>query len=228
MRFSLVIPAYNEEKRILPVLEAWCSFFSKKSKYHELIVVCDGTDSTEGIVRKFSLKNKEVVLLSSGKRIGKGGAVLAGFKKSKYPYIGFVDCDKSIKPEEYYELISALDMYSCVIGSRSIKVLVKKPFYREVLSRLFNIYANLLFHLGIKDTQCGAKVFRKRAIEQILPDMKTTGFEFDVELLWRIKREGYEIKEHPISWEHMPDSKFEMKKAPYMALRLLVLRVFNR
>jgi len=228
MRFSLVIPTYNEEKRVLPVLQNFTSFLNKKSRHHEIIVVNDGTDGTARIVRNFLKKNKGVILSNFKERLGKGGAIIEGFKKAKYPYVGYVDCDLSVKPEEFYELITALDIYSCVIGSRTIKALVKKPWYRNILSRLFNLYVNLLFRLGIKDTQCGAKVFRKKIIDDILPEMKTRGFEFDAELLWRIKKEGYEIKEQPISFEHMPNSKFEIKKAPYMALRLLVLRLFDR
>lgn len=92
-------------------------------------------------------------------------------------------------------------------------------------SKVFNILVNLMFDLGIKDTQCGAKVFKKSIVEPLLSMMKNRGFEFDVELLWRIKKGGFNIKEIPVEWKHEGNSTFSLKYSGIMLLNLLKLRL---
>ena len=90
---------------------------------------------------------------------------------------------------------------------------------------MLNMLTNALFGLGIHDTQCGAKIFKKEVIEKIMPSMRSTGFEFDIEMLWRIKRAGYSIKEVPIIWRGKKDSRFSMLETPKMFASLILRRL---
>lgn len=92
---------------------------------------------------------------------------------------------------------------------------------------MFNILVNLLFGLGIRDTQCGAKVFKREVLDLLLPVFKTRGFEFDVELLWRIKNADFKIKEVPITWKHEEGSTFSLKYSSMMFLSLLRIRLYQ-
>jgi glycosyltransferase involved in cell wall biosynthesis len=225
---SLVIPAYNEEKRIAVVLEVYSEFLNSLDDY-EIIVVADGTDNTAGIVRTFMKSNSKIKLFEYPRRLGKGGAVIEGFKKATGDLIGFVDSDLSVKPDDYKKLIEhVLTGGDCAIASRSVsgsRVKIKPSMVRTILSSIFNLLVKLSFSLYIEDTQCGAKMFKQRVIKEVIPQMRAKGFEFDVELLWRIKKRGYTIKEIPVSWEHCEDSKFSLKFITSMFASLLLRRL---
>lgn len=225
MKLSLVIPAYNEEKRIRKVIDSYSTFLDKKYDY-ELIIVCDGNDNTAVIVKDMMANAPRIKLLEFARRQGKGGAVLYGFKESRGEIVGFVDADESVPPAELEKLIHALKTTDCAIASRraeGARVSAHQPWGRRISSRVFNVFVNLLFNLGIKDTQCGAKVSKKSILE-LLPLMKTKGFEFDVELLWRIKNAGFKIKEVPVEWKHEKGSTFSLKYSGMMFLNLLKVR----
>src|SRR3989338_7771872 len=125
--FSLIIPAYNEEKRIVPVIKNFLKDFSEI----EIIVVANGCrDKTVEIVS--SCKDKRVILLDFKDKLGKGGAIIEGFKKSKGSIIGFSDADQAVAPMDFKTLISFLADYDVVIGSRKIKVasiIVNQTFF---------------------------------------------------------------------------------------------------
>ena len=230
--FSLVIPAYNEEKRIRKVLETYTK--SLEGLNYEIIVVCNGCrDRTEDIVRDFVQKNhlKNLRVLVFKEKLGKGGAVIQGFKVAKGKFMGFVDADLSTSPQEFLKLVRILEKEKLdgVIGSRKIKgakILIPQPFFRRFASKCFNIIVRALFGLPFKDTQCGAKVFNAEAIKSILTELKLKGFEFDVEILWRLKKRGFRVKEVPIVWKHEKGSSFSLKNSPKMLINLIRLR-FN-
>jgi len=226
MKISLIIPAYNEEERISAVLAGFTRLFKQKETEFELIVVCEGTDKTADIAAGF--KDDGVKTLKSRVRLGKGGAIIKGFKEATGDAVGFADCDLSVSPEDVWRLFTSLDESDCVIGSRRVQgseITVSQPFMRRFSSRAFNLYVRLLFGLPIRDTQCGAKVFRRAIIEAVLPKLTSRGFEFDVELLWRIKQAGYSIREAPVEWKHEQGSKFSLIHGPGMLLSLLRLRL---
>ncbi len=226
MELSLIIPAYNEEKRIGSVLNSYSSFLDKKYDY-ELIIVIDGNDNTAGIVRKWISCNPRIKLMEFTKRLGKGAAVIQGFKESRGEVVGFVDSDGSITPYDFEKLISALSEADCVIASRRVEgaqISVLQPLNRRISSKVFNIIVNLMFDLRINDTQCGAKVMKKNPLEKLMPYFRTAGFEFDVELLWRIKSAGFKIKEVPVVWKHERGSTFSLKYSMMMFLNLVKLR----
>ena len=222
-RTSIIIPAYNEERRVQNTLILYLDYFDC-----EIIVVCDGQDGSAEIVKNLSKKYPKIKLLKFISKLGKGGAIIEGFKKSSGDYVGFVDADEAVSPEQFEILLNELENSDCAIGSRRIygsEILRRQPLKRVISSRIFNTLSNGLFDLRIKDTQCGAKVFRRKVIENVLHKLKSTGFEFDVELLWRIKKEGFSIKEVPIIWRHIDKSSFSLKYAPAMFVGLIKRRI---
>lgn len=228
-KLSIIIPAYNEEKRIEKTLEQYSEFF--KNKQHEIIVILNGcVDNTEYVVRNCTKKYPSIRYFTSNKK-GKGNAVLEGIKIAKGELISYVDADNATKPNQIDSLINQLQDYDVIIGSRWMKgskILTPQPLIRRFVSRGFNILVKIMLNLNFSDTQCGGKVFKKEAINSILHNLKTTGWAMDVAMLYNIKKEGYKIKEVPIEWEEPGGTVLKMRKAiPEMFLTLLKLR-FNK
>jgi dolichol-phosphate mannosyltransferase len=224
--YSLVIPAYNEEYRISPLLLGITRFEG------ELIVVCDGTDRTADVVRSIAAKRGDLRIscLRFDNRLGKGGGVIAGFAAAQAPLVGYFDADGSASIGEMVRLFSTVTSVDGTIGSRWVpgsKLTVTQGILRRMESRGFNLLIRLLFGLPYHDTQCGAKVFRKTAIDAVLPAMISRGFEFDVELLWRLQAAGFTIAEVPIEWQNKGDSRVEGRDMFRMLAGLMRVR-FNR
>jgi glycosyltransferase involved in cell wall biosynthesis len=220
---SIIIPAYNEELRIKQVILDLMDEFPGQ----EIIVVCDGNDNSDSIVKSFSFRYPNIKLLSFGGRLGKGGALIQGFKVAEGEEICFVDADESVSTDDLKGMFHALHDVDGVIASRRLKrskILIKQPIQRRLASRVFNIFVRMLFSLPYADTQCGAKVFKQEAILNILNDLKTTGFETDVEILWRLKKKGYRIREYPISWKHSEGTKFKLSDSKGMIISLIRTR----
>ncbi len=225
---SIVIPAYNVAEHLKNVITALLDI-----KNVEIIIAEDGSlDGTKEIAEELAKKYENVILTGSSKRSGKGGAIKRGFEISKGDVVGFLDADESIGIKDLKNLLDALAdadaNVDAVIASRWLKtskITKKQPLRRRVASRVFNILIRLIFNLPFKDTQCGVKVFKKEVIKAILSEIKANGFEFDVELLWKLKKRGYKIKEVPITWKHEERSSFKLSYAPQMLLSLLKIRV---
>ena len=204
---SIIIPTYNEERRLLKTLKAYTSFFDHRLSC-EYIVTDQSRDNTRQIVRHFMKRHKNVHLLCLTGR-GKGGAVLEAFKISTGKFIGFTDADNSTSPQEFYKLYKNMDGYDAVIGSRGLSrskvVHYHQPHLRRLGSFILGVvFVRILFGLKIKATQCGAKIFRREPLLMIIKDMRIRNSIFDIELLWRFSRVG-SIKELPITWV---DDKF--------------------
>jgi glycosyltransferase involved in cell wall biosynthesis len=220
---TLVIPAYNEEQRIRELLVDLAVFPG------ELIFVCDGTDATPAVIEAFADAHPSlrVRCLTYPDRLGKGGGVIAGMKAARTRYVGYMDADNSTSLAEMERLFACLSVVDGAIGSRWLpdSVLpVKQGFRRRVESRLFNLLVRMLFGLGYRDTQCGAKAFRREALDRVIPSIRSTGFEFDVELLWRLARCGCRVKEVPITWENRDESKVATTDAKAMLFGMIRLR----
>jgi len=224
-RVSIIIPAYNEEERIGKTLEKYLDYFKelKKKKLlgFEIIVVLNACkDNTLIIVKKF-LKNRELKILNF-KQGGKGFAIIEGFKESlkdgKNHFIGFVDADMSTAPEEFYNLIKGIGEYDGIIASRWMKnSVIKTPqtILRKITSRGFNFLVRSILILPYKDTQCGAKLFKEKSIKNIIKDLKTTRWAFDIDLLYNLKKNGFKLKEVPTVWEDKRESKLSLFKVPF-------------
>ena len=221
--YSLVIPAYNEEHRIIPLFEGIRNFEG------ELIVVCDGTDRTADVVDRIAADRNDLTIrcLRFDNRLGKGGGVIAGLTAARAPLVGFFDADGSTQISEMKRLFGYLAAYDGAIGSRWVSgstLTVRQGILRRIESRSFNLLIRALFGLSYHDTQCGAKVFRKPAIDAVLPRLLSRGFEFDVELLWHLRRGGYRVVEVPIEWQNMGDSRVRKGDMVRMVAGLLRVR----
>jgi glycosyltransferase involved in cell wall biosynthesis len=221
--YSIIIPAYNETNRIKNVLRSFIAKFPDQ----EIIVVFDGQDNTPNIVKDVAKDCPDIRLLTFHKRLGKGGAIIEGFKVARGDKIGFTDADESVSPKDFKGMFENLGENDGVIASRRLatsKILINQPFKRRLASKGFNMLVRTLFGLPFKDTQCGAKVFMRRAIYDIIDELETSGFEIDVEILWRLKNKGYKIVEYPITWSHSEGSKFKLSHSCAMFSSLIKIR----
>ena len=159
--------------------------------------------------------------------MGKGGAVIEGLKAARFDLVAFTDSDESVSPQEFQKIVSAIDSCDAAIGSRALKESIipkKQPFIRHFQGRMFRILVNFLFGLNIKDSQCGAKVFKKNAIKKTLPMIKLKGWAFDVNILWELKKNNFSIKEVPIIWIDDKNTKLKTGDVFKMLKELLSLR----
>jgi glycosyltransferase involved in cell wall biosynthesis len=190
---AIVVPAYNEERRIAGVAEIISS--SEKARGAEIVLVVDGNDRTEEIAKtEFAKRGINLKVVRSAKRLGKGGAVWKGILASDAEIVGFMDADGPVSAEELDGIIKRCEETgNCIIASREIG---KRKDSRRVLSAVFNLITRALFALGVSDTQCGCKVFpRKLAGDS---PFLISGFAFDVELLKRVMDNGGRIEEYRI------------------------------
>lgn len=223
---TIVIPAHNEEKRIGRTLDRYGEFFKKKN-FEILIVLNACKDRTLDVVRKAEKKYKIIRHLVF-KQAGKGFAIVEGFKdalKRKSKLIGFVDADLATPPEAFFDLVKEIEEYGGVIASRWMKksiVKTKQSVLRRITSRSFNFLVRGLLGLNFSDTQCGAKLFKAEALKEVVNSIGTTKWAFDVDLLYRLKRKGYKIKEIPTTWEEPGKSHLSLIKIPFQMLSAVV------
>lgn len=215
MKLSIIIPAHNEEHRLPPVLEAYASLFTEKmGDDAEIILVANGSnDSTAVIAEEIAAKYPNIKVIDEPQRIGKGGAVILGAKAAVGAYIGFVDADGATSPDEFFRLYEKVDGQDGVIASRwmrGAKINIKQTGLRLLSSRLFNGLTRILLGLKYVDTQCGAKIFRASAWRKILPEIGITRFAFDVDLLFQMKRHGFNVIEEPTVWNDVEGSKVQI------------------
>lgn len=206
MKLSIVFPAYNEEKRIIPVLEKYYKFFKEKlKKDFEVIVIPNNcSDNTFEVVKEFSKDKKEITIFEIKGYSGKGGAVMKGFEIATGEFIGFVDADESTSSKEFFKLYSNIQNYDGIIGSRRIKgakIIPKRTLSKNISSFMFNIIVRVLFNFKYKDTQCGAKIFKRDVAKYFSNNLKERGWIFDIDLLNLSKQKKYKIKEFPIFWK---------------------------
>lgn len=227
-KVSVVLPAYNEEKRIGARLQNLDIYFDKvMGKDFELLVVIDGcTDNTPQIVSQYMSCNNNIAVIHFPNRLGKGGALIEAFKFTKGDVVLLTDADDSTSPSELFKLIKATEDCDLAIGSRYVRgsrLPVEEPFMRFFLGRSFNAIVKLMFWKlkKINDTQCGAKAIRKNILERIREALFITGFAMDVNLIYSTMRGGFKVKEVGITWEHM---EYESKVST--ALIKLVLGMF--
>jgi dolichyl-phosphate beta-glucosyltransferase len=230
MEISIVIPAYNEEKRIGKTLKKVYEYFKEKKIEFEIIVVDDGSnDKTVEIVEKFSFDKKEIRILKHEKNMGKGAAVKTGILNAKGELILFTDADLSTPIEEFKKLKKEIENgYDIAIGSRGLKdskIVIPQPFYRRIIGKIFPFLVRLIVINDFKDTQCGFKLFKKEAGKKIFSQLKTDGFAFDVEVLARGKKENFKIAEVPVVWINSPYSSVKIFKDSFkMFISLLKIR----
>ena len=220
---SIVIPIYNEEKRIAVTLEKIISYGESLPYRYELILVMDGCkdrsiEVSRSVLQQnaFRLKNSLSHILETIENYGKGFSVRSGFKLARGEYVLFSDADLSTPIEEVEKLLVHLKGgYDIAIGSRSMEgseVVIRQNVLRQSMGKAFNLLVRMVMRMPFKDTQCGFKCFNRQAVEKIFPRLTVNGFTFDVEILWLAKKLGFRTKEVPIRWVNSPDSKVHVIK----------------
>jgi len=235
-KITIIIPAYNEEKRIVNRIQNLIGYFDKALVEYELLVITDGcTDKTPEVVSKYANYNPKVRLFDFPERLGKGGAIIEGLKLAKGKIIVVTDADDSVPPQEIFKLIKNVENYDMVIGSRyskDSKLLVKETLLRYLLGRSFNALVKLMFwrFRGINDTQCGVKVLRRYVVDKSLRNLFITGFAVDVNLIYSVMRGGFKVKEVGITYMHVEHeskvSKVLAKLMLGMIFSLIRLRLY--
>lgn len=208
---SVIIPAYNEERRLAPTLEKIFKYLKTRRRPFEVLVVDDGSrDATAPLVRRLAKKYKGLRLVMNGGNRGKGASVRHGVEEARGQEILMTDADLSTPIEELATLEKALAKADLVIGSRAIdrsRVTKRQPFYREAGGRFFNLLARTFTVAGIQDTQCGFKLFKIEAARRIFEKQCVPRFGFDVEALYLARKFGFRVAEISVAWENSPETK---------------------
>jgi dolichyl-phosphate beta-glucosyltransferase len=202
---SIIIPAYNEAVRLPGTLERIITWIDACGIRAEIIVSDDGsTDETVAVVGRWRDKDPRIMVLSSERNRGKGAAVRRGVEAATSEWILFSDADLSTPIEEFELLAEKVEAgYDIAIGSRDVggsRIEEHQPWYREAMGRTFNRIVQVVAIAGIKDTQCGFKLFSAAAAKRSFSHMTIEGFAFDVEVLFIARRLGYRIAEVGIRW----------------------------
>ena len=227
----LLIPAYNEEGRIAPVLQEYGQYFRAHfpADSFQIVVVLNGCrDQTLAVVERAMHEFPEIRALNFAAPIGKGGALIEGLKLAQdADWIGYVDADGATPPAAFHELLKRGAAVDCVIASRWVPGAVlhqSQTGRRQFASRIFHLIVQGLFWMNIADTQCGAKVMRCDAVRKIHSSLRIADMAFDINLLFSLKRAGYSILEVPTEWTDKIGSKVALGKTSLVML-LSVLRL---
>jgi dolichyl-phosphate beta-glucosyltransferase len=230
VNLSLVVPAYNEEKRIENPLDKVVHYLRNHFNQWELIYSDDGsTDGTAAKLLKMKEKYPEIKVVTAPKNKGKGSAVRIGMKAASGNIVLFSDTDFSTPIEETERLIDFLQNgYDVAIASRGLsasQVEVHQAWAREMMGKLFNILLRSLLPLDFMDTQCGFKMFSRKAVDIILPKMHLDGFAFDVEMLVIAQANQLQIAEVPVIWRNVLDSRVHpIRNSMEMIRDILIVR----
>jgi dolichyl-phosphate beta-glucosyltransferase len=227
IELSVIIPAYNEERRLPKTLDSVYHFLSKRGRSFEILVVDDGShDSTCDLVLEYAKDHPEVRIKSYQPNRGKGFAVRIGMLVARGEALLIDDADGSSPIEEVERLEKALaDGADLVIGSRAKpdeSRQVEVQFHRKFIGNTFNVIVQRLLLPGIYDTQCGFKLFTRQAARDIFSVNRIDGFGFDVEVLYIAKMRSYNIVELAINWANVEGSKVNVLiDSPKMLLEVL-------
>jgi glycosyltransferase involved in cell wall biosynthesis len=227
----ILIPAYNEERRIEPTLRDYADFFGKNyTGPFQIVVVLNGcTDNTLGVVQKVAAEFPAVRALVYAEPIGKGGALIEGLKLSEHAdLIGYVDADGATPPHAFLDLVKKVNGADCVIGSRWLPGAIihqSQQTHRQFASRAFHRIIQFLFGMNIRDTQCGAKVMKTAAVEKIHDRLAIADMAFDINLLYALKHAGFKILEVPTEWTDKVGSKVVLGRTS-LTMGLSAVRVW--
>lgn len=207
-QYDIIIPAYNEERRIHRMLDHYLRFFDDSVQF---VVVLNGCkDNTLAVVQAMADHfPQRLTIMNISEAIGKGGAIRVGWQQSTAEWVGFVDADGATAPGEFVKLMKAATGHDGAIASRFLptaQVIERVSWMRTFISQLAIRIIRTLFRLPYSDTQCGAKLFRRAVITPLLPKFSMNNFLFDVELLWWLRREQRDIVDVPTIWVDQPGS----------------------
>ena len=223
---SIVIPAFNEERRLPVTLDRLATFLAGQAWTWEIRVADDGsTDGTARVTEEAARRTPGIVLQREPHR-GKGGAVKAGLLAATADYRFLCDADLSMPPAELPRFLPpVLSAFDIAIGSREGRGArrVGEPWRRHIVGRLFNFAIRTLVVPGIADTQCGFKMFTARSVEAVFPHVTLDGWAFDVEVLSIALARGLRVVEVPIEWHYRAESRLSVVSDGFRMLKDLFL-----
>jgi dolichyl-phosphate beta-glucosyltransferase len=228
---SVIIPAFNEEKRLPPTLMEISEYLTKQNFDSEIIVVSDGSkDRTCEIVEDLKSKIKNLKLICEKENRGKGYAVKIGMLQAKGKYRLFTDADNSTPISEIEKFWPEFEKGAdIVVASRDIKGAIldpPQPLFRRFVGEVFKYLRKIIVGIWeIEDTQCGFKCFKGEVAEKIFPKSKIERFAFDAEILLIAKKMGFKIKEIPVYWKNELQSKVKFKSMVKMLIDLFKIRI---
>lgn len=232
MYLSVIIPAYNEARRLPKTLNSIDEYLKKQTYDYEIIVISDGSeDGTANVVNNLIPQIRNLRIIDNKENRGKGYVVRQGILEASGEYKVFTDADNSTSIDQVEKMWPHFkEGYEIVIGSRDIKGAVldpPQPWIRNVvLGEGFKLFRKIMIGLwGIQDTQCGFKGLTRKAAGEILPKCKIDRWAFDPEILVIANKYGYKIKEFPVYWKNDPESKVKFKAMIKMAIDLLRIRL---
>ncbi|MEC8645626.1 MAG: glycosyltransferase [Candidatus Latescibacterota bacterium] len=214
MDISVIIPAYNEEKRIAFTLEKSIDFLQQRSWQYELLPVDDGSrDATVERIAEVAREFPQVRCVLNGQNRGKGYSIRHGLQEAQGNFIGFMDADYKTDIAALDHAMELLESGACgVIGDRTLgksEIARERKRYREMGSIVFRRGLQMLMGLrGYDDTQCGFKFFRAEVMRDLFNRQKVEGYMFDVEILLLASKLGYALERIPVKWTFDPDSRF--------------------
>lgn len=233
MKLSIIIPAYNEEDRIIHTLDASLAFLNQQHFHSEIIVVSDGsTDNTRSVVESFDAGDRvDLRVIEYHPNRGKGYAVRTGMLAGNGEMILFMDADYAVPIEEITKGIDLIESgFDVAMGSRTVAGAViadHQNFFREFSAKLYNLIQMAYLGIFYKDTQCGFKMFTKSAAQHLFGCQKLNSVIFDPEILWLAKKAGFRVAEFPVSWRHVGNSRIQydsLKKSFFVFQELFRIR----
>ena len=226
-KISIIIPAYNEEKRIGGCLQRVLSYCRDKNWDFEIVVVVDGSsDKTADIVNSFHLIDSRISLVSLPTRLGKGGSIaVAALQSIIKEHMAYLDADLAADPSQLEQMIPHIEDHDIVIGSRLLRgdlPNIKRPFHRALFSFLYSKTFRVLFRIPIYDPQCGIKLFKSRILPNLLKNTTISGFAFDTDMIVTAYSLSLRVKEVPVEWVHGKSSTVNvLSEVQSMGLDLL-------
>ena len=209
-KFSIIIPAYNEEKRIVSVLSQLCNLISENKFPWEIIISIDGNDGTENIVKEMMKQFSFLRFVKGNGRNGKGNAIKRAVNIANGSYFIFMDADNSIAFGEVLNAVPEIMNNDVVILERYSIAKKQIPFQRELASRGFNLLVRSTLGIKVRDTQSGYKILKEEYARRAFNSITVTNTFYDVALLYKIRKLGGKIIEKPVNYRHDLESKFNI------------------
>ena len=232
---TIVIPAYNEEKRIGATLERTLAYVAERPHWQfDVLIVDDGsTDGTVPLIAAWQARAQDIRLLSHETNMGKGWAVRTGMLAADGDYVLFMDADGSTDIAEFDNLVEAVNRGADVaIGSRALagsRIRRHQPVVREAMGKAFTMLVRILAVPHVSDATCGFKLFRKPVIDALFGRQILRGWVFDVEILYLAAKSGLQVAEVPVQWTDSPDTRVDLARVVLPSLwDLLRVRFAHR
>lgn len=236
-KLTIIIPAYNEaapERNFIKTLEEYYSFLRKEmGKNFDIGIITNNcSDKTPKLTQEFVKNHYQAWWHEIKDYSGKGGAVMKGFDIAQGDYIAFVDADNATTVEEFYRCFRKGMHKKCdgVVASRKMvlsEIVPPRRWTQNLSSWLFNVVVNILFRVNFYDTQCGCKIFSKDCAKFLVKNYSEVGWNFDVDLLYLCRKNGFEINEFPIKWTDTEGGKVSTWEGIKAVLGLFKYRLKN-